>query len=195
MKVKDVCLRLGQGTASLGLPRYYLLVEGVLADGTDDVLLELKQARRSALAGLVPPSDFVVDGNAERITHAQGVHLVRSDRFYGAVELDGLSFLVRERSPFRDDIDLDDLSKKEWKEYARICGRSLAHSHALSDEIGLLDHDIEPEILTAMGPRDLFVDDIVRFATETSARVRSDHEHFRADHAMGAFHDVDHVFR
>lgn len=195
MRVKDVCVRLGQGTASLGLPRYYLMVEGPRADGSDDVLLEFKQARRSALDGLVPPSPYVVDGYAERITHAQGVHLVDGDRFYGAAELDGLSFMVRERAPYRDSIDLADLSKKEWSDYADICGRSLAQSHALSDESGLIDHDAEPEVLAAIGPVDLFVDDVVRFAEEAADRVRTDHAHFRADHALGAFTAIDHVFR
>ncbi|QWC84195.1 DUF2252 family protein [Nocardioidaceae bacterium] len=195
MKVKDVCQRLGQGTASLGLPRYYLMIEGPNGDGTDDVILEFKQARRSALAGLAPPSEFVMDGSAQRISHAQGVHLVRGDRFYGAVEMDGLSFMVRERAPFRDDIDLDELSKKTWRKYAAICGRSLAQSHALSDEAGLLDHDIEPDILAAMGPRDLFVHDIVEWAMESADRHREDHRHFRRDHELGAFAAVDRVFK
>ncbi|CAN5443962.1 hypothetical protein BH09ACT12_BH09ACT12_10990 [soil metagenome] len=195
MKVKDVCMRLGQGTASLGLPRYYLLVEGPNADGTDDVIIEFKQARRSALAGLVPPSDFVLDGTAERISHAQGVHLVRGDRFYGAVELDGLSFMVRERAPYREKIDLGGLSKQEWSTYAAICGRSLAHSHAMSDESGLLDYDVEPAILAAIGADALFVDDIVGFSAEAAHRIRIDHEHFRGDHRLGAFRSIDHVFR
>jgi uncharacterized protein (DUF2252 family) len=194
MRVKDVCVRLGQGTASLGLPRYYLLVEGARADGTDDVIIEFKQARRSALAGLVPPSDFVLDGNAERISHAQGVHLVRGDRFYGAVELDGLSFMVRERAPYREKIDLGGLSKKEWSTYAEICGRSLAHSHAMSDESGLLDYDIEPAILAAAGAHDLFVDDIVHFAAEAADRVRRDHQHFRTDHRLEGFRTIDRIF-
>lgn len=194
MKVKDVCMRLGQGTASLGLPRYYVLLEGPRGDGTDDVIIELKQARRSSLDGLAPPSPYVVDGQADRITHAQGVHLVRGDRFYGSARLDGLSFMVRERSPYRDSIDLDDLSKKQWTTYARICGRSLAHSHSLSDESGLLDVDAEPEILRAAHPSALLVDDVVRYATEAAERVRSDHAHFRADHALGAFSAIDRVF-
>ncbi|GAA4676817.1 DUF2252 family protein [Nocardioides nanhaiensis] len=195
MRVKDVCERHGQGTASLGLPRYYLMIEGPAADGTDDLLIEFKQARRSALAGLVPPSDFEVDGNAERISHAQGVHLVRGDRFYGAVEMDGLSFMTRERAPYRDSIDLDDLSKKQWRTYARVCGASLAQSHALSDEAGLVDHDIEPDILAAIGPEELFVEDLLGFAVESAARVRADHAHFRADHELGAFRFVDRFYR
>ena len=90
---------------------------------------------------------------------------------------------------------LDDLSGKEWKKYAEICGRSLAQAHALSDEAGLVDHDIEPDIVEAIGSRKLFVDDMVAFAEEAADRVRADHQHFRADHELGAFVFVDRVFR
>ncbi|MGY1634423.1 DUF2252 domain-containing protein [Geodermatophilus sp. SYSU D01186] len=151
MRVKDVAERKGAGTASLGLTRYYVLIEGPRADGTDDLLLEFKRARRSALAGLVPPSGFEVDGQGDRIRHAQRVHLVNGDVFYGSVDFDGHSFLVRERAPFRGDISLGALSAGEWKEYAGVCGRVLAHTHAMSDENGLIDYDVEPAILGAIG--------------------------------------------
>ncbi len=195
MRVKDVCERRGQGTASLGLTRYYVLIEGPRQDGTDDLVLELKQARRSALAGLVPPSGYAVDGHADRIVHAHEVQLVRGDVFYGGLELEGTSFLVRERAPYRDSADLDDLSKSQWRDYAQVCGRALAQAHALSDDSGRLEHDVEPEILAAIGPEKLFVDDLLRFAEEAAERVRTDHELFRADHALGAFGRVDLAYR
>ncbi len=195
MRVKDVCERKGQGTASLGLDRFYLMIEGPLADGSDDILLEAKQARRSALDGLVRESPFVVDGRGERIAHAQRVHLVAGDRFYGSAELDGVSYMVRERAPYRDDIDLDDLSGSEWEDYAAVCGASLAQSHARSDEAGLVDHDIEPAILEAVGNRELFIDDVLRFVERAADRVERDHEHFRLDHALGAFRSVEVVYR
>ncbi len=62
LKVKDVCVRHGQGTASLGLPRYYVLIEGPSKDATDDLIIEFKHARLSALEGLTPPSDFHAGG-------------------------------------------------------------------------------------------------------------------------------------
>ena len=195
MRVKDVAERKGAGTASLGLTRFFVLVEGLSADGTDDLLLEFKRARRSALTGLVPPSDYEVDGMADRIRHAQRVHLVNGDVFYGSVDIEGCSFMVRERAPFRDSISLGSLSTSEWKDYAEICGRVLAHTHAMSDDSGNVDYDVEPAILDAMGSRDLFVDDILRFAQEAAARVRQDHEYFVADHALGAFRRVDVVYR
>ena len=195
MRVKDVAIRQGQGTASLGLNRYYVLIEGPQRDGSDDLIIEYKQARRSALSGLVPPSAYEMDSRAERISHAQAVQLVRGDVFYGHIEFDGLSYMSRERAPFRDDIDLDDLSKSEWKDYAGICGRMLARVHALSDESGNIDYDIEPAIVNAIGPPELFVEDMVEFAGEAAERVRRDHRLFRADHALGAFKQLDIVHR
>ena len=195
MHVKDVAIRLGQGTASLGLNRYYVLIEGPRRDGTDDLIIEYKQARRSALSGLVPPSAYEMDTLAERISHAQAVHLIRGDLFYGHVTFEGHSYLSRERAPFRDDMELDDLSKSEWKEYAHICGGVLATVHALSDESGKLDYDIEPAILNAIGPPALFAEDMVEFATEAADRLHRDHAMFREDHARGAFEHLDWVHR
>ncbi|MFD1344589.1 DUF2252 domain-containing protein [Litorisediminicola beolgyonensis] len=187
LKVKDVCLRHGQGTASLGLPRFYVLLEGPSADATDDLIIEFKKARRSALEGLVPEMPFDAGGKGDRIEHGQGVHLVGGDVFYGSAEIDGDSFMSRERAPFRDDIDLDDLSKKSWKSYAKACGRALAHAHARSDDAGQLDYDIEPRILEAMMPRHLFFDDVVHFAEEAVERLERDHECFVRDYSLGAF--------
>lgn len=216
MRVKDVAVRKGQGTASLGLARYYLLVGGEAADGTDDLLLEVKQARRSALAGLVPPSDISPDDHEDhadpsvggddpdggasarhgaRIAHAQRVAMVNGGVFYGSVQHDGDSYLVRERSWYRDSVDLASLSGQGWHDYARVCGRVLANLHARSDEAGRVDHDVEPEILAAMAPLDLFVEDVVEFAAEAADRVRTDHASYRRDHAHGAFSKVDRVYR
>lgn len=195
LKVKDVCVRHGQGTASLGLPRYYVLIEGPSQDATDDLIIEFKRARRSALEGLVPPSDFHAGDKANRILHGQTVQLAHGDIFYGAVEIDGDSFMSRERAPFRDDIDLDDLSFGTWKDYARVCGAALAQAHARSDELGQIDYDVEPSIVAAASPPALFVADIQRFAEEAAARLETDHALFREDYELGAFDSVEMVYR
>lgn len=195
MAVKDVAVRHGQGTASLGLPRYYVLIEGPSRDASDDLIIEFKRARPSALAGLVPPSDFAAGDEAKRISHGQSVQLAHGDIFFGAVEIDGQSFLTRERAPFRGDIDLGDLSTSDWKRYARACGRALARAHALSDDLGQIDYDVEPSIVAAATPRKLFKDGIVARAEEALDRLERDHAIFRQDHALGAFNSVDMVYR
>ncbi|WP_226622640.1 DUF2252 domain-containing protein [Alloyangia pacifica] len=195
LKVKDVAMRHGQGTASLGLPRYYVLLEGPTGGARDDIIIEFKKARRSALEGLVPAHDFDAGDQGDRIAHGQAVHLAQGDVFYGNVEIEGESFMSRERAPFRNDADLDDLSKKEWKRYAFACGRALAQAHARSDDLGQLDYDIEPAILQAMEPGKLFIDDILCFAEEAVARLRRDHEMFRRDLDLGAFEMTEKRYR
>ena len=194
MRVKDVCIRKGQGTASLGLARYYVLIEGAQGDGSDDLVLDVKRARRSALAGLVPPSEYELHGEGDRVARAHDIQQVRGDVFYGSAELDGVSFIVRERAPYRDSVDLDELSKSEWREYARICARTLAQAHARSDA-GAVAHDAAGAIVEAIDNKDLFADDIVRFAEEAAQRMRADHEYFCADHALDAFRSVDVAYR
>lgn len=195
LMVKDVCKRHGQGTASLGLPRYYVLIEGPSKDATDDIIIEFKHARRSALEGLVPPTDFHAGDKAERIAHGQAVQLAQGDIFYGAVEIDGKSFMSRERAPFRDDIDLDELSKKTWRHYARVCGAALAQAHALSDDLGQIDYDVEPSIVAACRPRELFLADLMRFTVEAADRLKADHKAFIEDFEAGAYDSIDMVYR
>lgn len=192
--VKDVAEKKGSGTASLGLPRYFVLIEGLNADRTDDYILEMKQARRSALAGLAPPSQYQEDGEADRVVNAQAVHLVGGDPFYGKVEINGQSFLVRERSPYKHEIDLSDLSKDEWYEYALICGRSLAQAHALTDDDGAVKGDIEPRILDAAGNQKLFISDILNFAVEAANRLYRDHTAFVSDYKLGAYETIDVIY-
>ncbi|HJL17096.1 MAG TPA: DUF2252 family protein [Sandaracinaceae bacterium LLY-WYZ-13_1] len=199
LKVIDVAARKGSGTASLGLPRYWVLLDGPSGDGSDDLILEMKRARRSALAGLAPPSQKQMDGEADRVVNAQAVQLAGGDPFYGKAEIDGQSFLVRERSPFKEEIDISDLSKKKWKKYARICGTTLAQAHALSDLEADVDADgspggVERRVLAAVGEDELFIDDILRFAHVTVDRIYADHEAFVKDWELGALRFVDRVF-
>ncbi|RAK20831.1 DUF2252 family protein [Salipiger aestuarii] len=100
LRDKDVCIRHGQGTASLGLPRYYVLIEGPSRDATDDLIIEFKSARRSTLDGLTPPGSFDAGNKAGRIVHGRQVRLPHGDIFYGAVEIDGESFMSCERVRF-----------------------------------------------------------------------------------------------
>lgn len=191
-EVKDVAIKKGSGTASLGLDRYFVLIDGPTGDHVDDVVLELKQARQSALHGLVPESEITTAGKADRIVEAHDVHLVAGDPYYGRTTIDDQVFLVRERSPFKDDIDVDDLDYKELKRYAQICGQTLSQTHARSDEdTGILAGDAEKRILASIN-QDLFVDDIVRFGKTAAKRVYKDFKSFRKDHKIGAFDFVKH---
>ncbi|MEZ4237838.1 MAG: DUF2252 family protein [Myxococcota bacterium] len=188
-QVKDVAVKRFSGTASLGLDRVWVLIDGPTDDPCDDLILELKQARRSAMDGLAPLRIGGHDG-VERVVESEQIHVVGGDPYYGCTELDGRPFLVRERSPFKDEIDLEDLDFGEWKEYAEICGGVVAQAHARSDEdTGVLEGNAEEAILGSVSHA-VMVDDLVRFAEETAKRHKRDWKAFRKDHALGAFADV-----
>ncbi|MCA9117562.1 MAG: DUF2252 family protein, partial [Planctomycetaceae bacterium] len=193
-RVKDVAIKKGSGTASLGLDRYFVLIDGPSDNNDDDIVLELKQTRRSALDGLVPepgngrkhgPDD--ADEPAGRIVSSHSIHLVGGDPYYGQTEIDDQSFLVRERSPCKNDFDIDDLSYSEFKCYADICGRTLSIAHARCDgDTGLMEGDAEKKILASVH-RPLFIGDMIRFAEATAKRICRDFKGYQRDHAAGAF--------
>jgi len=190
-KVLDVAKKKGSGTASLGFPRYYALVDGPSQELGDEVLLEIKLARRSVVTGLVPQREERLAEEASRVAQSHRIHLVGGDPYYGHVNLAGQSFLVRERSPFKKGIKLNKLDAKTFKAYAHVCGQVLAQAHARSDEdTGVGKGSVEHAILEAID-RDLFVDDLMRYAEEGTDRVRSDHAHYLADYALGAFRHVE----
>ena len=121
---------------------------------------------------------------------AQRVHLSGGDRYYGEVTIDGRSFLVRERSPFKGKIDVDDLSESGLREYAHICGLALAQVHARSDEdTGVMKGQAEIRILQSIRPQ-LFRSDMAKFAEVAADRVERDYKLFLKDHAKSAFNFV-----
>lgn len=190
-RVLDVARKKGSGTGSLGLDRYWILLEGWDPDPAQSVVIELKKARRSALYGLVPVSDLVAEESdeesARRVVTAHGVHLVDGDPLYGFADLDGRSFVVRERSPYKEEIDVAELGLADLLDYAEVCGQALAQPHARSDEdTGIMEGSAERRILASIVPG-LFVGDVVEFAEAAAGRVEADHALFRRDHGCGAF--------
>jgi uncharacterized protein (DUF2252 family) len=154
--------------------------------------LEFKQARRSALAGLAPPSQKDSDGAAQRVVTAHAVHLVGGDPFYGKAQVDDTEHLVHERSPYKNKLDLSNLESKDWKKYAFQCGRVLAQAHARSDsDSDPQDSEVESRILCSMVDANLFVHDMLEFAKEAFARLQRDHAYFKREHDLGAFRFSD----
>lgn len=190
-RVLDVARKKGSGTGSLGLDRYWVLVEGWDDDPNSCVVLEFKKARRSALHGLVPVNDVTStegdEESARRIVTAHEVHLVNGDPLYGFAEIEGRSFLVRERSPLKGGIAVADLGLDEMISYADVCGHALAQPHARSDaETGIMEGSAEKRILSSITP-ELFCADVVEFAEFAAERVYADHRMFREDQSHGAF--------
>lgn len=142
-RIKDMARRLDAGTGSLGLARFYVLIEGGRDHEHDDVILDVKQQ--------TPPEGWKRMSAAEKrawrrafpnegIRHAAAFQAIAEhpDRYLGWLRLGSTVFSVRERSPFKVDFPTHKLadatanSKDKAKAYSQLVkqwGRILAREH------------------------------------------------------------------
>ncbi|AGP35094.1 hypothetical protein SCE1572_11570 [Sorangium cellulosum So0157-2] len=140
--VKSVAQRLHSGIGSLGVTRYYVLIEGPTAGQDDDRLLDVKaQGAPSAFAGIaaaaVSQTSAASGGNhATRTVLAYKALGYRVDDLLGWMTLsDGQSYSVRERSPYKDTFDTASLSTMtRFTNLAQQWGEILATQHARADD-------------------------------------------------------------
>src|SRR5262249_25126519 len=118
---------------SLGVARYYVLVEGPSAAADDDVILDVKEEPGATGAAYVGATDAGSEG--ERAATAQRALDVHVDDWVGWLKLDGRSFLVRSLSPGKGS-----LSDKAFSGASKLgntaaqLGQIVATFHARGDE-------------------------------------------------------------
>ncbi|WP_082908597.1 DUF2252 family protein [Dietzia timorensis] len=194
-RIHDVAIRTGSGTASRGLSRFWVLVEGWGKSAEDKVILELKMSRHSVLDGLAPKQGSASASHdefdpAKRIADAFDAFIIDGDPLYGYTDIEGVSFLVRERSPQKVNVDAGDFDSSELKKYAKLCGRMLARQHVRADRfLNGKKSDVAARILGA-GHTNIFLFDTLELVAEQVDTVLRDHAMFAADHAAGAFAEI-----
>lgn len=163
-RVKDMARRLDAGTGSLGLDRFYVLIEGGRDHEHDDVILDVKQQ--------TPPEGWRLMDAAEKrawraaFPHEGARHAAafiaiaeHPDLYLGWLHLGETVFSVRERSPFKEDFPTHKLDgAKPYRQLVRQWGRILAREHL-------------------RGARALHPDDPVRFARAVGARLEGRRDH------------------
>jgi uncharacterized protein (DUF2252 family) len=170
-RVKDVAEKHGSGTGSLGLQRYYVLVEGGSKHYEDDVILEVKEAVPSAVAPYVPhPSPARREGS--RVALAHDVALPSGDPLFGHTRLGKRCFVVRERGEHKRSVNVYDADADEIIAYARVCGEALAQAHARC-RLSMGGGSPAKQILDAL--RDDWLEQAMReFAESAADRVERD---------------------
>lgn len=149
LTVKSVAARLHAGMGSLGVQRYYVLVEG---EGTTaaDVILDVKEQRAPAGAAYTRASTGARNEGERAVLGSRALDQ-NTERYLGWLLLDGRPFLVRALTRHRDSLELDE----HWEELRAIAatwGAVVAVAHA-------------------RGRRD--------FAAVVSARIATDRSAFR----------------
>jgi uncharacterized protein (DUF2252 family) len=131
--VKSVARRLHAGVASLGLGRYYVLIEGPSTGGDDDIILDVKEETAPAAAAFLALPRFASE--AQRAATANRALDVRVDDGLGWTSIGGKPFLVRSLSPAKDTLDEKKYqASADFKATAQQMGRVVATFHARGDE-------------------------------------------------------------
>ncbi|KMQ74286.1 DUF2252 family protein [Marinobacter subterrani] len=134
-RVKDAARRMNAGTSSLANKRFYILIEGKEGSQDDDIILDLKQQRGPSLLNAM--TDAEREGY-QKVYQNEGIrHLAafeamaeHPDSHLGWLELDGMVFSVRERSPFKKDFKTHKIDKeKHFYKMAATWGEVLATEH------------------------------------------------------------------
>lgn len=183
--VKDVVGRSGFGIGSAGLPAYSVLIEGFNEANENDIVLSMKQANRPALADVVevPRMRELFAHEGERTVISQRALQVHADPLLGFTTIDGVGYVVDEVSPYELDLSWDDLHEpRDMESVVADLGRATAKIHCVSDadsDHTVVDFQTEEAIDEVLaGREDEFVQELVDFGIDYSARVRTDHALF-----------------
>jgi uncharacterized protein (DUF2252 family) len=187
-RIKDIAVKRGSGTASIGLDRYYILIEGGMEQAdADDTVLEVKEVRAPVPAYFLSYSEsfwhsFAHQG--KRVSATQQAMHHKADPYLGFLTVGGRDFYVRERSPYKKSLKLEDISGvEELTQVLEVMGSLTAKMHARADadvDKGILDYHSEQEISRAMGPDpDAFTTYLAEWAYGYAGQVEKDYIMFK----------------
>lgn len=132
-RLEDVAFRV-VGVGSVGTRCYVALF---FCGDTTPLLLQLKEARRSALEPFA--GNCVWDNQGQRVVEGQRLMQAASDIFLGwCRDPGGRDFYVRQLRDMKFSVPVEDLTAANLVRYAEICGWALALAHARSGIPGMI---------------------------------------------------------
>jgi len=160
------------GVGSVGTRCWIVLMQG--RDDNDPLLLQVKEAQRSVLAGhvgYVPVTDPPAS-EGERVVAGQRLMQAASDIFLGWQTVEGIDgrqrdFYVRQLRDWKGSAVVEDMNPTVMGAYAALCGWTLARAHARSgDRIAIAAY---------LGDEPVFDRAVAEFAERYADRNDSDH--------------------
>ena len=161
------------GVGSVGTRAWILLMDGY--DGTGGLFLQAKEAVDSSLAAYCGHSKYKQHG--ERVVAGQHLMQAESDIFLGWTHVidpdSGVDhdYYIRQLKDWKYSVPIEQLAPKGLRNYARMCGWTLAHAHARSgDRIALAAY---------LGDTDTFAHALADFAETYADQNQLDYEAFQ----------------
>ncbi|MEV0902276.1 DUF2252 domain-containing protein [Actinoplanes sp. NPDC049802] len=162
------------GVGSVGTRCWIVLLTG--RDADDPLLLQVKEAGPSVLAGLTeaqPGADF--DNEGRRVVAGQRIMQAASDIFLGWQRVAGFDgktrdFYIRQLRDWKGGAAVQDMDPRGLRAYGRLCGWTLARAHACGgDRIAIAAY---------LGDKDRFDQALAVYSEAYADQVESDYAAF-----------------
>ncbi len=126
----DIALKV-VGVGSVGTRCALVLLEG--RDDQDPLFLQIKEASDAVLEAHLPKSTY--DTHGERVVQGQRLMQASGDIFLGWSEgHDGHEYYWRQYHDMKGSAAVESMDPRGLRDYARLCGWTLAHAHARSGD-------------------------------------------------------------
>ncbi|MEC1304734.1 DUF2252 family protein [Lysinibacillus capsici] len=186
-KIRDIAYKYGSGTASIGLKRYYILVEDEKgASWVENLVLEMKEVRTAIPAYFLPYQDLFwahYEHQGARVVGTQKAMHHLEDPHLAFITMNGQEFYIRERSPYKKKIKPKNY--KDVEDYfttTSLMGKIAAKIHARADidYSHVFTYHSEEEILKAIGKeRNVFIEHTILQAMSYKETVYTDYDLFK----------------
>ncbi len=163
-ELRDIAMKV-VGVGSVGTRCFIALLTG--RNTGDPLFLQVKQAENSVLTPHLSASQFHHQGH--RVVHGQRLTQSASDVFLGwATGPDGLFYYWRQLRDMKGSLAIDEMSAPQLRQYATLCGHTLARGHARSGD--------RVAIAAYLGGSDVFDKAMGEFALAYADQTAVDHE-------------------
>jgi uncharacterized protein DUF2252 len=137
----------------------------LLGNGDEPLVLQVKEARPSALAPYLPGGAPEHEGR--RVVLGQKWMQAGTDALLGWTTIDGRPFMVRRFRNMKGGIDPSMLAAHEMDDYARMTGALLARAHS---------HSVDPKVVAGYcGKNDRLDYAMATFAMRYADQTEADH--------------------
>lgn len=161
---RDIAMKV-VGVGSVGTRCFIALLTG--RNTGDPLFLQVKQAEDSVLTPHLRAGQFKHQGH--RVVHGQRLTQSAGDIFLGwATGPDGLFYYWRQLRDMKGSLVIDDMSATQLRQYAALCGHTLARGHARSGD--------RVAIAAYLGTNDVFDKAMGEFALAYADQTAADHE-------------------
>ncbi|TMU87069.1 DUF2252 domain-containing protein [Bacillus sp. BHET2] len=184
--VKDRARRLHSGLGSLGVDKYYVLIEGPTSDTDDDQLVEVKEQLKPNMFvnSLTDASLYTnqLNGAADTARVAYKGLQDQVDDHMGVLTGESKSYLVRRMSPWKHGLDpVDFNTKSDLDSFVKYSAQALAYAHARADrdyQDEFISYNFEDGALQAINVWPQFKTKVVELAGCYADQVNADYQSF-----------------